>query len=71
MDALTSDSMYRKAISFDEARQEISAASGSQFDPEVVKVFLAVPTEEWTEIRKNIKVSGSTYSKNLSFRLKR
>ncbi|HEX3036143.1 MAG TPA: HD domain-containing phosphohydrolase [Thermodesulfobacteriota bacterium] len=71
MDALTSDRMYRKAISFDEARQEISVASGSQFDPEAVKEFLSIPVEEWIEIRKNIERSGSAYLKNLSYRLKR
>ncbi len=39
-DALTSDRPYRKALPFDEAVAEIKRCSASQFDPEVVGVFL-------------------------------
>ena len=40
LDAITSDRPYRKALSFDAARSEIVRQSGSQFDPEAVKVFV-------------------------------
>ena len=40
LDALTSDRPYRKARTFDAARQEILRCSGSQFDPAVVETFL-------------------------------
>ncbi len=39
-DALTSDRPYRKALPFDEAVAEIKRCSASQFDPEVVSMFL-------------------------------
>ncbi|MHB8173693.1 MAG: HD domain-containing phosphohydrolase [Nitrospirota bacterium] len=39
-DALTSDRPYRKALPFDEAVAEIKRCSASQFDPDVVDVFL-------------------------------
>jgi HD-GYP domain-containing protein (c-di-GMP phosphodiesterase class II) len=39
-EAITSDRCYRKARSFDEARAELLAAAGSQFDPTVVELFL-------------------------------
>jgi HD-GYP domain-containing protein (c-di-GMP phosphodiesterase class II)/PAS domain-containing protein len=39
-DALTSDRPYRKALPFEEAVAEIRRCSSSQFDPEVVDVFL-------------------------------
>ena len=42
LDAITSDRPYRKARSFDEAREEILRCSGTQFDPEVVEVFLKI-----------------------------
>jgi HD-GYP domain-containing protein (c-di-GMP phosphodiesterase class II) len=41
-DAMTSDRPYRKAITHDEAIQEIVANAGTQFDPAVVQVFQEV-----------------------------
>jgi GAF domain-containing protein len=41
-DAMTSDRPYRKALSHEAALAEIEAGRGSQFDPEVVAVFLRV-----------------------------
>ena len=40
--AMTDDRMYRKAISHKKAIAEIRKCSGSQFDPQVVNVFLKV-----------------------------
>lgn len=51
-DAITSDRPYRRSASYENARDEIVANSGSHFDPEVVKAFLSVPKAEWGEIRK-------------------
>ena len=39
-DALTSERVYKKRISHDEAREIILRGSGTQFDPEVVRAFL-------------------------------
>ena len=39
-DAMTSERSYRKALSNEEAIKEIERCSGTQFDPEIVKVFL-------------------------------
>ncbi|MER3446260.1 MAG: two-component system response regulator [Candidatus Dadabacteria bacterium] len=69
MDALTNDRIYRKGVSFDEARQRIISASGSQFDPEIVRVFLTIPREKWMELRKSIETSGFMYLKKLISRL--
>jgi putative nucleotidyltransferase with HDIG domain len=51
LDVMTSDRPYRKALSYEDARSEITRFSGSQFDPDVVKYFLQVPAGVWTEIR--------------------
>lgn len=40
LDAMTSDRPYRKAMSFDEAKQEILRMRGSQFHPEAVEAFV-------------------------------
>ena len=54
LDAITSDRPYRKVRSFDEARAEILRCSGTQFDPQVVEVFLKMPNELWHELRSEI-----------------
>lgn len=50
-DAITSDRPYRKSLDYRVARQEIITGSGSQFDPDLVDVFLDISKEEWTHIR--------------------
>lgn len=50
-DAMTSDRPYRRATSYEAAREEIIRCSGTQFDPAIVKYFLKVPPQKWEEIR--------------------
>ena len=57
LDAITSDRPYRKSLTFDEARQEITRCSGSQFDPAVVQVFLGMPPELWINLRHEVERS--------------
>lgn len=40
LDAMTSDRPYRKGLDFDAAKAEIQRMSGTQFDPDAVRVFL-------------------------------
>jgi putative nucleotidyltransferase with HDIG domain len=54
LDAITSDRPYRKAASFDIAREEILRCSGTQFDPDIVEAFLKIPNELWHELRTEI-----------------
>lgn len=54
LDAITSDRPYRAKRSVAEARKEIEAWSGRQFDPEVVKAFLTMPENIWPDLRKDI-----------------
>ena len=62
LDAITSDRPYRKASSFDAARQEILRCSGTQFDPAVVEVFLKIPNELWHELRSEITGQNKRFS---------
>jgi HD-GYP domain-containing protein (c-di-GMP phosphodiesterase class II) len=39
-DAMTSDRTYRKALSREEAIEEIKRNAGTQFDPQIVEMFL-------------------------------
>jgi putative two-component system response regulator len=54
-DAMTSDRPYRKALSYQIARDEIIRFSGRQFDPGIVQVFLSIPEEKWLEIRASVQ----------------
>jgi putative nucleotidyltransferase with HDIG domain len=54
LDAITSDRPYRSRQSDAAARKEIEDWSGRQFDPEVVRIFLAMPENIWEDLRKQI-----------------
>jgi len=45
-DAMTSDRPYRKALSYQQAISEIKKGSGTQFDPNVVEIFLKIQEAE-------------------------
>jgi putative nucleotidyltransferase with HDIG domain len=62
LDAITSDRPYRRARSFDVAREEILRCSGTQFDPRVVEVFLKIPNELWHELRSEITGQNKRFS---------
>jgi HD-GYP domain-containing protein (c-di-GMP phosphodiesterase class II) len=44
-DAMTSDRPYRQALDLDEALAEVERCAGTQFDPEIVRVFLELFAE--------------------------
>jgi len=44
-DAMTSDRPYRNALSFEQAIDEVTAGTGTQFDPVVVEAFRALVAE--------------------------
>ncbi len=54
-DAMTTDRPYRAAMPYEEAYKEIARGNGTQFDPDVVKAFLAVPNDQWTELREQLE----------------
>lgn len=53
-DALTSDRPYRQGCSYETARGIIEEESGKQFDPQAVEAFLAIPGEQWMQIRTKV-----------------
>jgi putative nucleotidyltransferase with HDIG domain len=54
LDAMISDRPYRKALPITHAQEEILRCAGTQFDPKVVGVFLAMPATLWSELRENV-----------------
>ncbi len=59
LDAITSDRPYRRASSFESARETIRRLSGSQFDPHVVDVFVSIPAETWPTIARNQRLMAA------------
>jgi putative nucleotidyltransferase with HDIG domain len=54
-DAMTSDRPYRKALTYQDARNEISRCCGTQFDPEIVKCFMEIPEQVWSTIKAQVR----------------
>ena len=54
LDAITSDRPYRAACSFADARREIAAAAGTQFDPAIVAAYQTVPDDAFVRIREGL-----------------
>jgi putative nucleotidyltransferase with HDIG domain len=52
-DAITSDRVYRRGKSYQEAAQELDDWSGRQFDPKVVEAFHRVPQDDWEELHRH------------------
>lgn len=46
-EAMVTDQPYRPALSFEQAKAELEKGSGTQFDPEIVPVFLKLEKAGW------------------------
>ena len=51
-DAMTSKRTYRNALPIDVVKAEIERCSGTQFDPEIAKIFIDILDNEYFEIEK-------------------
>ena len=49
LDAMTSDRPYRSALPFEAVSDEVKKYSGTQFDPEIAKLFLSISRNHWEE----------------------
>lgn len=59
-DAMTADRPYRKAVSFDQARNIISKESGKQFCPRCVQYFLGLTNEQLQKIKHSAELTDDT-----------
>lgn len=55
LDAIITDQPHRARKTIAEARQEVLQGSGTQFDPEVVRVFMEMPDNIWEDLRNEIE----------------
>lgn len=51
-DAMTSRRTYRDPLSLDVVKAEIERCSGTQFDPEIAKVFLDILNNHYDEVNE-------------------
>jgi response regulator RpfG family c-di-GMP phosphodiesterase len=49
-DAMTSDRSYRRALPFEAALEQIERFAGTQFDPQLARLFLTIPSARLIEI---------------------
>lgn len=61
-DAMTTDRPYRKALTLDVAIAELSENSGTQFDPDVVKIFTSILEEGTLFVSRHDKFPVNTRS---------
>jgi putative nucleotidyltransferase with HDIG domain len=54
LDAMISDRPYRRALPMSHARDEIKRCAGTQFDPSIVDVFMAIDENHWLELRESL-----------------
>ena len=69
-DAMTSDRSYRKALSDEVTIKELIINKGSQFDPEMVEVFLGLNSKFNDSIRNHIDELSNDISTNKELRIK-
>ena len=56
LEAITSNRIYRPAKSLREAQDTIREGAGTQFDPDVVRVFLEMPENIWEDLTREINL---------------
>ena len=55
IDAMTSDRPYQKALSFENAAEELQHFSGKRFDPEIISIFNETGLDFWIEEKSKIE----------------
>lgn len=58
VEAMTFPRPYREALTYDDVVEEISRRNAAKFDPVLVRAFLAVPRDEWKEIRVRVAAAS-------------
>ncbi len=61
IDAITSGRPYQEAKSFEDADDELTAHSGKQFDPQVVRAFKLKNLEYWKELKKKTEEDANFF----------
>ena len=60
-DAIIRDRPYRRKRSKADARAEILRCAGTQFDPHIVEVFLAIPDAVWDDLENQVDEQRSPF----------
>src|SRR5215470_4592674 len=66
LDAITSNRPYRPAQTVEAAREEIQRWSGRQFDPDIVRAFMSMDKNIWTDLRNEIEAQNRPFAAKIS-----
>jgi HD-GYP domain-containing protein (c-di-GMP phosphodiesterase class II) len=59
LDAMTSERPYRAALPLSAVAEEVERLAGSQFDPEIARIFLSAPKSTWLVQERDAVPSGA------------
>jgi putative nucleotidyltransferase with HDIG domain len=60
LDVMLSGRTYCAARSIDDAREELRDCAGSQFDADIIDVFMSVPPDSWLHAKTQVASHAST-----------
>ncbi len=66
VDVITAGRAYCLPRTLGEARAELLRCAGTQFDPDVVDVFLTIPDEEWRAVQDQVTLRYQSFYQPLS-----
>jgi response regulator RpfG family c-di-GMP phosphodiesterase len=58
LDAMTSDRPYRAAMPMSAVAEEVERKAGSQFDPDIARIFLSAPQSTWLVQERDVAQSA-------------
>jgi putative two-component system response regulator len=59
LDAMTSERPYRAALPITAVTAEVERQAGSQFDPDIARIFLSAPKSTWLVQERGVAIGAA------------